>query len=63
MSPTSTLADRRTDPRRIDRLVARVRHRQLVTALRGRFAESFHYARWVARLRRAVSAMRRGVTV
>lgn len=59
MSPTSTLLKPRTTPLRTNRLIAKLRHRQLKSALRGRLGDSFRYARWVARIRRMV----RGVTV
>jgi hypothetical protein len=39
-------------PDRFARLLARLRHRQLVTARAGQFTDSYRYARRVQRLRR-----------
>ncbi|MCC7193168.1 MAG: hypothetical protein IT444_10350 [Phycisphaeraceae bacterium] len=57
MSSISTSLKPRTTAHRINRLIARLRHRQLMSALRGRLPDSFRYAKSVARIRRVVSGV------
>ena len=54
MFPTSMTRPPQTESdRRLERVLARVRRRQLDTALEGHFRESAHYAQLAQRIRRS----------